>query len=101
MNINPSQNKPEHIRSAAQADPNAAAKAEWINKARNLHRNKRLIGFAGAVLGAGFVLWWRYAPEAPSWAEPVGFAIVGVSMALIVYTIADRWLWVKRNPPPR
>jgi hypothetical protein len=104
MTINPSAHKPDHLRAIPQADPEAAAKAAWLEKARNLHRTKRLIGFAGAVLGAGFVLWWRYSTEAPSWAEPGGFTIVGLSIALILFSMADRYIWVKRNPyrsPPR
>jgi hypothetical protein len=100
--INPSQHKPDHIAAQARPDPEHAARTAWLARARGLHRNKRYAGMVGCVLGASLVLWGRYSTNAPSWAELTGFIVVGVSWLVLMYTIADRWMWVKKNPyrPP-
>ncbi len=63
-----------------------------------MHRNKRLLGLAGIVLGAALVAWSRFAPEAPPWALTTGFAVLGLSWLVFIYVIVDRWRWVKKNP---
>jgi hypothetical protein len=81
--INPSQHKPEGMASPPKPDPEHNARLAWIKKARGLHRNKRMIGFAGIILGAGLVLWARQAPDqAPAWALTSGFVVLGVSWLL-------------------
>ena len=97
--INPSQHKPEGMASPPKPDPEHERRIAWIAKARGLHRNKRLVGFAGIILGAALVLWARQSPDqAPAWALTTGFAVLGLSWALFIYVIVDRWLWVKKNP---
>jgi hypothetical protein len=94
--INPSQHKPTSA--APPADEEHQRRVAWITKVRKMHRNKRMIGLAGIILGAGLVAWSRFTPDAPSWALPAGFAVLGLSWVVFIYVIVDRWLWVKRNP---
>jgi hypothetical protein len=63
-----------------------------------MHRNKRMLGLAGIILGAGLVAWARFTLDAPSWALPAGFTVLGVSWVVFIYVIFDRWRWVKKNP---
>lgn len=95
--INPSQHKPTG--SPPPADEEHQRRVAWITKVRKLHRNKRLLGLAGIILGASLVAWARFSPaEAPSWALLAGFVVLGLSWVVFLYVIVDRWLWVKKNP---
>lgn len=97
--INPSQHKPTSATPASPPlDEEHQRRVAWITKVRNMHRNKRMIGLAGIILGAALVAWSRFTPDAPSWALTAGFTVLGVSWALFIYVIVHRWLWVKRNP---
>ena len=108
--INPSQHKPDRIKGAASPapaappsietrDPETQRRIEWATKVRNLHRNKRMLGFAGIILGAGMVTWARLSPDqAPPWALYGGFAILTLSWLVFIYVIVDRGRWVKNNP---
>ena len=50
----------------------------WIAKVRTMHRNKRMNGFAGIILGAALVVWARLSPDqAPGWALMTGFGGLG------------------------
>ena len=96
--INPSKHKPTGAPSP-QSDPETARRLAWITKVRTMHRNKRVLGFAGIILGACLVMWARLSPDAaPSWALYAGFVVLGVSWIVFVYVIYDRWRWVKKNP---
>lgn len=98
--INPSQHKP----TGAMGGPSLATDEEqkrrvaWITRVRNMHRNKRLLGLAGIILGAALVMWARLSPEAPSWTLVSGFTLLGVSWVVFIFVIFDRWRWVKKNP---
>lgn len=83
---------------AANQDPELASRLAWIAKVRGLHRNKRMIGFAGVMAGAGMLLWWKMTPQAPDWAMWVGGAILGLSWLVFVFVIFDRWRYVRNNP---
>jgi hypothetical protein len=96
--INPSQHKPNRPEISA-SDPEHERRTAWITKVRTMHRNKRMMGFAGITLGAALVVWARLSPDqAPPWTLSAGFGVLGLSWALFIYVIVDRWLWVKRNP---
>jgi hypothetical protein len=71
---------------------------KWITHVRRLHRNKRLLGFAGIVLGASMLMWWKLDSTAPEWAFWGGLGILGASWVLFIFVIAARWKWVKDNP---
>jgi hypothetical protein len=93
--INPSEHKPQSL----QPDPERDRRLAWITRVRGMHRNKRLIGLAGIILGAAMVLWSRFSPEqAPAWAIYAGFGLLAVCWLIFIYVIVDRWLWVKKNP---
>jgi hypothetical protein len=83
-------------------DPELAARLAWINTARRLHRNKRIIGLVGVVLGACLVVWWKLDATVQDWALWTGIAVLVVSWAIFVFVIIARWMWVKKNPykPP-
>ena len=79
-------------------NPEHAAQLAWIARVRGLHRIKRMLGFAGIVLGACIVVWWKLDASAPEWALWVGAAILGASWILFVYVIVARYLWVRKHP---
>ncbi len=79
-------------------DPEHEQRLAWIRKVRGLHRSKRLIGFAGIILGASMLLWRKFTPSAPEWAMLGGIAVLAASWILFIYVIWDRWRWVKNNP---
>jgi hypothetical protein len=79
-------------------DPEHAARLAWIKEMRGLHRIKRMIGFAGIVLGAAILVWWKLDPAAPEWAMWTGTGILVISWALFVYVIIARYQWVKNHP---
>ena len=81
-----------------QADTELAERQAWIKKVRELHRNKRMIGFAGIIAGAGILLWWKYTPGAADWAMWAGGGLLVFSWAVFIYVIVDRYNWVKKNP---
>jgi hypothetical protein len=82
----------------AENDPEHAHRLAWIRKVRGLHRNKRMIGFAGIIAGAGLLLWWKFTPTAGDWAMWAGGGVLIVSWVLFVYVILDRYRWVKKHP---
>jgi hypothetical protein len=95
--INPSQHKPTGV--PPPADAEHERRVAWITKVRTMHRNKRLIGLAGILLGAALVAWARFSPaQAPSWALMAGFSVLGVSWLVFIYVIVDRWRWVRKHP---
>ena len=98
--INPSQHKPTGALSSSPppTDEEHQRRVAWITKVRNMHRNKRMLGLAGIILGAALVAWSRFTPDAPPWALIVGFTVLGLSWVLFIYVIFDRWRWVKKNP---
>jgi len=83
---------------ALDQDPELANRLAWITKVRGLHRNKRVIGFAGIIAGAGMLLWWKMTPVAPDWAMWAGGGILALSWLVFVFVIYDRWRYVKNNP---
>ena len=91
------------VADAPASDPELAERLAWIAKVRGLHRIKRMLGFAGIVLGASILVWWKLQTAAPEWALSTGVAILVASWTLFVYVIIARYLWVKKHPfaPPR
>lgn len=79
-------------------DPDHAARLAWIKQVRGLHRTKRMLGFAGIILGAALLVWWKLDATAPAWALWAGTVILVVSWGLFVYVIITRYLWVKKHP---
>lgn len=80
------------------ADAELERRKAWFIKVRGLHRNKRMMGFAGIIAGAGILLWWKFTPAAPDWAMWAGGGLLAVSWAVFIYVIVDRYRWVKSNP---
>jgi hypothetical protein len=97
--VNPSQHRPAGVASSPEADPEHQRRIAWITKVRTMHRTKRMLGFAGIILGAALVMWARLSPDqAPAWAPMAGYGVLAVSWLLFIYVIVDRWRWVKKNP---
>lgn len=83
---------------ASAPDPEHAQRMAWLNQVRKLHHVKRMIGFAGIVLGAAILMWWKLDAAAPPWALWTGVGILGASWVLFVYVIIARYQWVKKHP---
>ena len=79
-------------------DSEHAARLAWITHVKGLHRSKRLLGFAGIVLGAAMLVWWKLDRTAPDWAMWASLGVLAASWALFIYVIVSRWRWVKANP---
>ena len=80
------------------ADAEHAARLAWITHVKRLHRNKRMLGFAGIILGAAMMVWWKLDPTAPDWAMWASVGVLAASWAAFIYVIVARWQWVKANP---
>ncbi len=79
-------------------DPDVMTKRlAYIDTLRDMHKNKRLIGFVGCLLGVLVMLYGRFGggPEQAVWA---GLAIVVVSWLLFTYVILSRVLYVRAHP---
>jgi hypothetical protein len=83
---------------APSPDAEHAARLAWLAEVRGLHRVKRMLGFAGIILGASMLFWWKLDMSAPDWALWAGVSVLVSSWALFVYVIIARYLWVKKNP---
>lgn len=70
----------------------------WYDKVKKMHRWKRFAGIVGCCIAVIILLLGKYTDNPPTWAIPVGLVVAGLSWALFIYIIVDRWLWVKRNP---
>lgn len=85
-------------RNAPSPDSEYSARLAWLVKVRGLHRVKRMLGFAGIILGASMLMWWKLDVSAPEGALWAGIFVLVSSWALFVYVIVARYLWVKKNP---
>lgn len=79
-------------------DTEHATRVAWIRHVKRLHRNKRMLGFAGIVLGAAMLVWWKLDPTAPNWAMLASLGVLAASWVVFIYVIVARWQWVKANP---
>lgn len=70
----------------------------WYAHVRNMHRNKRLAGFAGCAVAIGLLMYAKFTPGAPAWMTGLGLGLAGVSFALFIFVMIDRLRWVKANP---
>ena len=75
-----------------------ARKVAYIDAIRGLHRQKRLAGFVGSLVGVLLLAWGRFTPGAPEWASYAGLAIIGASWLTFVYVIVSRSLYVRAHP---
>ena len=79
-------------------DTEHATRVAWITHVKRLNRNKRMLGFAGIVLGAAMLVWWKLDPTAPNWAMLASLGVLAASWVVFIYVIVARWQWVKANP---
>ena len=75
-----------------------ARKVAYIDTLRGLHRNKRMAGFVGCLLGVLLMAYGRFRPEAPDWTVWAGLAVIVVSWALFAYVIYARTRYVRAHP---
>jgi len=83
---------------APTADIEHAQRLAWLKQVRKLHHTKRMLGFAGIILGAAVLMWWKLDVNAPAWALGTGTGILVASWALFVYVIVARYQWVRKHP---
>ena len=70
----------------------------YIDAMRGLHKNKRLAGFAGCLVGVVLMVISAYMPGAPSWLRWVGLAVVVPSWGLFIFVMVSRARYVQTHP---
>ncbi len=70
----------------------------YVDTIRSLHKNKRLIGMFGCLIGVLILAWARFRAGAPSWELTAGLVVIGVSWALFAYVLYARTRYVRAHP---
>ena len=61
-------------------DPQLLAKrVAYVKTVRGLYRNERIAGLVGSLVGALLLIWGRMGQDAPAWAVPVAFLVIGTA----------------------
>jgi hypothetical protein len=80
-------------------DPNYIPKRiAYIDAVRSLHKNKRMAGLVGCLLGLLLLAWAEFRSASPHWALVSGVAVIAVSWALFAYVIVARTRYVRAHP---
>lgn len=75
-----------------------AKRVAYVRTIRGLYRNERIAGLVGSLVGALLLIWGRMSPEAPAWAVPVAFLVIGAAWVLFAYVIIRRTRYVRAHP---
>jgi cell division protein FtsW (lipid II flippase) len=70
----------------------------YVDHMRALHKNKRMAGFIGCLIGVVLMVLGGFMHGAPSWLRWVGLAIVAPSWLLFIYVIVSRTRYVQTHP---
>ena len=70
----------------------------YVKSIRALHRNERIAGLLGCLVGALLLIWGRQVAGAPAWAVPVAFLVIGAAWSLFAYVIIRRTRYVRAHP---
>lgn len=70
----------------------------YVDTVRSLHKNKRMTGFVGCLLGVLVLAWARFRDGAPAWELYVGLSVVAASWLLFIYVIVERTRYVRAHP---
>ena len=70
----------------------------YVKTIRSLHRNERVAGLVGCLVGALLLIWGRQAVGAPAWAAPTGLVTIGAGWLLFAYVIIRRTRYVRAHP---
>jgi cell division protein FtsW (lipid II flippase) len=70
----------------------------YIDQMRSLHKNKRVAGFIGCLIGVLLMVASAYVTGAPSWLRYVGLAVVIPSWGLFVFVMISRARYVQTHP---
>jgi hypothetical protein len=70
----------------------------YVKTIRALHRNERIAGLVGCLVGALLLIWGRQAVGAPAWAAPTGLVTIGAGWLLFAYVIIRRTRYVRAHP---
>ena len=80
-------------------DPQLLAKrVAYVKSIRALHRNERIAGLVGCLVGALLLIWGRQSVGAPAWAAPTGLVTIGAGWLLFAYVILRRTRYVRAHP---
>jgi hypothetical protein len=70
----------------------------YVKSIRALHRNERIAGLVGCLIGALLLIWGRQNAGAPAWAAPTGLVTIGAGWLLFAYVILRRTRYVRAHP---
>jgi hypothetical protein len=70
----------------------------YVKTIRALHRNERIAGLVGSLVGALLLIWGRQVAGAPAWAAPTGLVTIGAAWLLFAYVIYRRTRYVRAHP---
>lgn len=70
----------------------------YVDHLRNMHKNKRLAGFAGCLVGVLLMVAANYMAGVPHWLRWVGLAVVAPSWLLFIYVMVSRTAYVRAHP---
>ena len=80
-------------------DPKLVSKrVAYVQTIRALHRNERIAGLVGCLVGALLLIWGRLSAGAPVWAAPTGLVTIGAGWLLFAYVILRRTRYVRAHP---
>ena len=75
-----------------------AERVAYVRTIRGLYRNERIAGLVGSLVGALLLIWGRMGQDAPAWAVPVAFLVIGAAWSLFAYVIIRRTRYVRAHP---
>jgi len=75
-----------------------AQRVAYVKSIRALHRNERIAGLVGCLVGALLLIWGRQSVGAPAWAAPTGLVTIGAGWLLFAYVILRRTRYVRAHP---
>ena len=70
----------------------------YVDTIRTMHKNKRLIGLVGCLIGVLILAWARFRDGAPQWELAAGLVVIGFSWLLFAYVIFARTRYVRAHP---
>jgi hypothetical protein len=73
-------------------------KSAYIDTVRNLHRNKRQLGFIACLVGVILMFAARMRPELPDELVWAGVAIVAAGWGLFAFVVYSRMTYVRTHP---
>lgn len=71
--------------------------AAWLQHARTVYGQTRMIGYFACVAGIVTMVWSRFG-GGPGWALWAGVGLIVLGWAIFAYVVWARYQWVKKHP---